>query len=299
ARLRESLGVELPLRALFEHPTVEGLSVFLEKSGLSREYMPLVPLRFISGGRALFCIPPAGGSAMVFMHLAKLVDKNWSIIGIQARGLELQEAPFESIEEMVRCYVDAIVAHQKCGPYHFVGYSAGAAIAHEIACELERVGEEVALMVNFDGYVPRAHTSQKEQTKAEAIKEILIEFGGDINMDIDYDSLLSLLLNYMVKEGLMPAEAQVEYVDRIVEELVLNSQRSSGYRLHQGSFRTIYFAADAVAVSKETIKDRDKWRNYCSEVEYVSVPVKHMTMLGEGASSIIALNLNRYLSELV
>ena len=154
-------------------------------------------------------------------------------------------------------------------------------------------------MVNFDGYVPRAHTSQKEQTKAEAIKEILIEFGGDINMDIDYDSLLSLLLNYMVKEGLMPAEAQVEYVDRIVEELVLNSQRSSGYRLHQGSFRTIYFAADAVAVSKETIKDRDKWRNYCSEVEYVSVPVKHMTMLGESASSIIALNLNRYLSELV
>ncbi|MFM8859427.1 MAG: phosphopantetheine-binding protein, partial [Methylocystis sp.] len=107
ARLREALGVELPLRILFESPAVVDLVASLTQFELSYEYKPLVPLRYGEGAPTLFCIHAAGGSSTVFMNLANLIDKDWSIMGVQARGLELQELPFENMEEMNRCYVDA------------------------------------------------------------------------------------------------------------------------------------------------------------------------------------------------
>ena len=44
SRIRTSFQIELPLRSLFEAPTVEALSVVIERAGSSREETPLVPL---------------------------------------------------------------------------------------------------------------------------------------------------------------------------------------------------------------------------------------------------------------
>lgn len=44
SRIRTSFQIELPLRSLFEAPTVEALSAVIEQAGSSREETPLVPL---------------------------------------------------------------------------------------------------------------------------------------------------------------------------------------------------------------------------------------------------------------
>lgn len=44
SRIRTSFQIELPLRSLFEAPTVEALSVVIEQAGSGREETPLVPL---------------------------------------------------------------------------------------------------------------------------------------------------------------------------------------------------------------------------------------------------------------
>ncbi|MFM8858727.1 MAG: thioesterase domain-containing protein [Methylocystis sp.] len=299
ARVREALGIELPLRALFEQPTVEDLAQILEKHDLSREYKPLIPLRYKKGSRTLFCIHPAGGSALVYMNLVQLVDSSWSIMGLQARGLELQDSPFDTIEEMIGCYVDAIKEHQECGPYHFIGYSAGTAIAHEIACALEKGGERIAFLANLDGYVPEPDSLSRAPSKVELLRGYLLEVTECIDANMDYDDLLRHGLNYLIKQGLIPAEAQIEHFDRIIEEMILSSKRVIGYNLHKGSFNSVYFSADGAEVSEETKNDRQKWEDHCGSVEYISVPAAHNKMLEHEASFILACHLNRYLSKLV
>ena len=233
------------------------------------------------------------------MNLAQLVDSSWSIMGLQARGLELHDSPFDTMEEMIGCYVEAIKEHQECGPYHFIGYSAGTAIAHEIACKLEKRGEKIAFLGNLDGYVPEPGSLPRGPSKVDLLRGYLIEVTEYIDANMDYDDLLRHGLNYLIKQGLIPAEAQIEHVDRTIEEMILSNKRFIGYNLHKGSFNSVYFSADGAEVSEETKNARQKWEDYCGSVEYISVAATHNKMLENEASLILACHLNRILSKLV
>jgi thioesterase domain-containing protein len=53
---------------------------------------------------------------------------------------------------MAADYIEQMRAVQPSGPYHIVGYSFGAAPAHEIAVQLRARGEEVAALVVMDSF---------------------------------------------------------------------------------------------------------------------------------------------------
>jgi len=70
--------------------------------------------------------------------------------GIQAVGLDGKQAWLKTIEEQAAHHIGEVRAFQPKGPYYLGGSSYGGLVAYEMAQQLYRLGETVALLAFFD-----------------------------------------------------------------------------------------------------------------------------------------------------
>ncbi|WP_413754280.1 non-ribosomal peptide synthase/polyketide synthase [Streptomyces sp. R-74717] len=152
SRVRETLGVEVGLRTLFEAPTVAGLTERLVMNDPDDALDVLLPLRTTGSRTPLFCIHPGGGISWSYSGLLNHIGSEYPVYAIQARGLGRPEPRPASFEEMAADYADQIRKIQPEGPYLLLGWSAGGLIAQAIACELQARGERTALLAILDAY---------------------------------------------------------------------------------------------------------------------------------------------------
>lgn len=151
--LEQQLGVgDVPVLAILQNPTVRLLAAQIAEAGDSRArgYDPLVPLQRSGSKIPLFCVHPGVGEVLVFVNLAKYFVGERPFYALRARGFEPGETYFDSFDEMVVAYVEAIRRAQPHGPYAVAGYSYGAAVAFEIAKRLEAAGERVGFVGSFN-----------------------------------------------------------------------------------------------------------------------------------------------------
>src|SRR5450432_1342480 len=113
----------------------------------------------------LFMAHGMGGNAMEFSDLVKLVRTERPIYGLQAKGNDGAEEPFERIEDLARYYLDAIKQLQSRGPYFLIGFSLGGLIALEMAQQLSSSGEIVALLAMMDSYPHPKQLSLWQRTR--------------------------------------------------------------------------------------------------------------------------------------
>jgi thioesterase domain-containing protein len=104
--------------------------------------------------RPIFCVHGADGKVSYFRPLADRLGADQPFYGLSARGLDAEQPPRDSIEEMAEAYISAIETLDPCGPYVVSGYSAGGVIAYEMARQILRSGRQVDLIV-FDAVEPR------------------------------------------------------------------------------------------------------------------------------------------------
>lgn len=71
------------------------------------------------------------------------------LYGIQSRGLDGCEEPLTTIPEMASHYIKAIKTVQRHGPYRVGGFSMGALLALEMACQLQDASEGVSHLTIF------------------------------------------------------------------------------------------------------------------------------------------------------
>ena len=116
---------------------------------------PLVPIQKEGDRLPFFCVHGAGGNILNFRDLAKRLGNDQPVYGLQARGVEGKRSPHERIEDMAAEYVASIRSVQPEGPYRLGGYSAGGVVAFEMAHQLRRQGEEVAVLAFLDTFCPR------------------------------------------------------------------------------------------------------------------------------------------------
>ena len=150
AEVEKEMQQKIPLSLLFDAGTIEAMAVQLLKIREETEFDPIVTLKSSGDGLPFFCIHPAGGNVLGLMHLARVFPEKHPFYGIQARGIEGTEEPFESIEEMASYYLAAIKKIQPDGPYHIGGYSLGAHIAFELGCQMRQNGETVGNLIILD-----------------------------------------------------------------------------------------------------------------------------------------------------
>jgi thioesterase domain-containing protein len=102
----------------------------------------------------LFCVHGAGGQVLNFWALSQHLGKDQPFYALQAPGVDGKVNPYSDIEAMARAYLDELRAQQPHGPYYLSGYCGGGWIAFEMANQLRRAGEEVAMLALLDAYGP-------------------------------------------------------------------------------------------------------------------------------------------------
>ena len=89
---------------------------------------------------------------MDFFQVIKHMQCPNPIYGMQAKGVDGADEPFDDITDMADFYLSAIKEVQPRGPYLLIGYSLGGLVTLEMAQRLRARGEEVALLAMLDSY---------------------------------------------------------------------------------------------------------------------------------------------------
>ena len=155
AEIKKTCGQNLPLATLFQHPTIEQLATILRQEPGLTTWSSLVPIAPRGSKPPLFCAHPVGGNVLEYYPLAAHLGADQPIYGLQSPGLDGVQAPLNRIEDMAGHYIREIQSVQPRGPYFLAGYSFGALVAFEIACQLKSQGEEIGLLALLDNVSPR------------------------------------------------------------------------------------------------------------------------------------------------
>lgn len=147
AALGRLLGRDIPLRLLFEHPS---LAAFAGNLDARHDGGHLLTIRDGDGAAPLFLVHGGEGEAGYARALAPHIDAHVPILAFSAPGLRKGEAIPAGIEEIAALYRDLILRRQPKGPYRIAGWSAGGTIAFEIAAQLGRQGHHVAFVAIID-----------------------------------------------------------------------------------------------------------------------------------------------------
>jgi thioesterase domain-containing protein len=179
AAVHRQLGVRLGLSALVERPTPAELAAAVDAAvdatrstslpptaaqapgttgafSAATPCLPpsLVPLRPQGTKRPFFIVHGAGGNVLNLQGLARQIDPERPVWGLQAHGVDGQVEPDPTIEAMASRYLDAVRHVQPHGPYLLGGYSGGGIVALEMSRQLAQSAEQVDLAVLFDTFKP-------------------------------------------------------------------------------------------------------------------------------------------------
>jgi surfactin synthase thioesterase subunit/acyl carrier protein len=164
AGLRNEFESDLPLAILFQAPTVAELAQHLQPDSSEPQWSSLVTIRPEGDKTPLFCLHGIYGDVLFYREFAKDIAEGHPVYALQPMTLNGERLTHKRVEDLAAYYIELMKTVQPKGPYFICGYSFGGTAALEIAQQLRRQGEEVALLAIFDTIVgaewanPFAHT---------------------------------------------------------------------------------------------------------------------------------------------
>jgi acetoacetyl-CoA synthetase len=218
-----------------------------------------------------------GGSVMEFAQLVRHIRSPHPIYGMQARGTDGMEEPFERIEDMAKFHLDAIRQLQPRGPYFLIGYSLGGLVTLEMAQRLSESGEKVALLALLESYPHSRYLPLAERVRlfTRLTKSRFSRNGAE-----------KVPKQPEVGIWFTPAMQRV----RKTAELALKRYRP---RFYQGKMRFV----GAQISSQFPDGPAAVWANLADEFEFGTVPGDHLGIITTHCESLGSV-LSRYLREL-
>ena len=191
-RIRSTLGVDLPVRALFDQVTIGQLADLIASMGSgdmsdsnphARPTGPEIVVAIQPRGdlTPVFALPGVGGNVLSFRELSNALGANQPFYALQAIGLDGIAPPPESVEDTARANIAAIREIQTHGPYRLLGHSYGGGVAYEMARQLLEQGEKVESLALLDAATPSALYADRPADEFEGLRQLcseLAEQGG-------------------------------------------------------------------------------------------------------------------------
>lgn len=293
--IRETFGVPLTIRGLFEAPTVAALAETISNGGESGSPLDvLLPLRPYGDAPALFCLHPAGGLSWCYSGLINHLAPEIPVYGLQARGLDSTEPLAATIYEMAEDYLEQIRAVQPDGPYHLVGYSSGGILAHVLATMLTERGAEVGVVTVLDTYPGQTLAELGEQ-------EVMADLLGWVGYDRRYLGRKRLRFSDVVKIlrklGSSLASLEERHVGAISRIYANCRELMHEFRpqLYHGDIVVVVAAIDKIDISPTPAT----WEPYVGgEVRVRTIDYRHNDLMKPGPlaeiGQILATELNTY-----
>jgi thioesterase domain-containing protein/acyl carrier protein len=157
SRIEAVFAKSLSIATLFQSPTIEALADRILEQFVARASSCLVEMQRGDGRMPIFFVHGIGGNVVAFRELARLLESDQQVYGIQARGLYDDHPPDTSVEEMAAHYADVIKVAWPQGPYAIAGLSFGGVVAFEVARQLRASGARVALLALLDAPALGSH----------------------------------------------------------------------------------------------------------------------------------------------
>ncbi|MGW2778922.1 amino acid adenylation domain-containing protein [Streptomyces olivaceoviridis] len=281
SRLREA-GLGVALQQIVRHPTVAQLAAALDvpqpaSSGLvgllSSVADPDLP--------ALFCVHPGGGSTHPYRALARCLAGTFTVYGIQAPGLNADEAPLVGIESIAERYWREIRRVQPTGPCTILGWSTGAVIAHAMGV---RAPDEVTGLFLLEPAVTGDDQRDRFQRHAEVYRRVSALWQRGQDQHGDERAATERELRRLAPE--MNLDEELVTLDEWLPYAVLEAEVRSlaAYRPGRSAARATLFVSDTVrdGSGDEVPEARyiAHWRGlYPAGLAQRAMPGRHMEMV--------------------
>ncbi len=267
ARLSKVYGAKIPVRTLFDRPTVERMAAFLRQGVALSPPTSVVPLQTRGGRRPFFCVHPGGGLVQAFVDIVQRLGTDQPFYAFQSRGLDADEALHTTVEAMAAAYIADMRTIQPHGPYQIGGLSMGALVAFEMACQLEAAGDAVSLVALLDGaasHEPSAEADDVEQLARWEREYVRFQATQDTDLTagemaaLDPDEQVSRYLQAAQARGQIPADVTVPQFRRFLRVYANNVAAQVRYRPRPyAGCVTLFRAADQDAADAA-----HGWRDY-------------------------------------
>ena len=283
AEVAQACGLSLRPTTICQAPTIGALADLLLDTLQARTLTPLTLLKPGTEKPLVFITHGIAGSVIDSVPLARRLQLSQPIYGMQAKGTDDGEAPFERIEDMAQCYLDAMKALQPDGPYFLIGYSLGGLVMLEMAQRLSANGDKVSLLAMLDSYPHSRYLSAGQR--------------------------VSLFMRRAARLGKLP---KGEAISRVIRQAgrkspspigepvtadVLRSVESANRALSR--YRPRFYRGKIEFIGAETATNFPEnpkaiWAKLASDFEYATVPGDHLGMVTTHVDSL-ALALSRRL----
>ncbi|OOZ39135.1 hypothetical protein BOW53_12855 [Solemya pervernicosa gill symbiont] len=147
ANIKQTFGVELPLSSFVSAPTPAQQADLILSEEWRGDWNTAVALKASGDKPPFFCVHPSDGNVLCYSELASAMGEAYPFYGLQAKGLNGDDLPHQSFEEMASHYIEAMRELSPDGPYVIGGWSAGGIVAFEMGRQLKEQGVDAKLVL--------------------------------------------------------------------------------------------------------------------------------------------------------
>ncbi|MDV2998930.1 MAG: Linear gramicidin synthase subunit B [Chroococcopsis gigantea SAG 12.99] len=179
-KIEEIFGRKMPLRYLFQYPTIAQLATILETENADFiTSKSIFPIQTKGSKPPLFLIHVLGRGLNFCRPLASHLGSEQPVYGLNAQIIDREFTFSNSVEDWAAHYIEEMRKVQPRGPYLLGGISFGGLIAYEMAQQLQSQGEKVALLVLFDTVISSARKKLQADERLSKHWSNLRETGFD------------------------------------------------------------------------------------------------------------------------
>ncbi len=303
--IRQQMKLNVPLRLLFQHPTIQELAKALESQSSGGKKPELVELNRGHSGPALYLLINEGSLGL--FKLGAYLDKEPSLYAsvvpmpeaVLKASAKKDLAALPSMADWAAKHAALIRSQAGAGPVLVAGHCFGGVLAFEVARQLQAAGTAVAAVLMLDTWMVRTGYWWEKKAWLREHAGNLVRQGpgylwrkGARRIRLEKEELTKKIGLAVQKDF----NLQVPWA--IIARIYRQAMR--GYQPRQLSARGILFVSQDDWMSKMYRQQDDSLgtaRYFKDGIEVVNVPGNHVTILDEPHLPELARQINKSLQQ--